>query len=289
MSTMKKINVSIHEIKGQAAAAEMTYCERSDECPLYAKGKCILCKQFMRSETCPYGKVEFTRGYTRRAKKYGEFMRAAKSDDAYEKLGNALQRILVVPVGDYVYLSLGSVVVRYEPDEKKRGDSFMSRLYNGVAITDALMFVEGCWLPKKLVTPALMKAVCERVPFGFNGRMDGYQERDVPRIVEELMKNLPDVYEGLVEIAPRYKDVKFDYVGRRAFLKTLRDGIEIRTSNGTFVRVGDELVCDGFDGGILMTVAGMRVKNARVVVPIPDDATVEVGDNDWVTEGTRFA
>lgn len=289
MSTMKKINVSIYQKKGQAASAETTYCNRSDECPLYAKGKCILCKQFMSNETCPYGKVEFKKGYTRRAKKYDEFVSAVKSDDAYEKLGNALQRIMVVPVGDYVYLSLGSVTIKYEPDEKKRGDSFMSRLYNGVAITDALMFVEGCWLPKKLVTPALMKAVCERVPFGFYGRMDGYQEKDVPRIVEELMKNLPDVYEGLVKIAPRYKDVKFDYVGRKAFLKTLRDGIEIRTSNGTFVRVGDELVCDSFDGGILTKVAGMRMKNARVVVPIPDDATIEVGDNDWVTASTRFA
>ncbi len=115
------------------------------------------------------------------------------------------------------------------------------------------------------------------------GEIESYQKKDVPRFCYQLKRNIPDLYQQVVEIYPEVQNLieNINYVGKKAKVKTLLPG-KVKLSSDILDWDGDVLKAKG------KQIWWWELQDEEVTI-IPDDETVvEVCDNETVTDGTEL-
>lgn len=270
---MDKINVDLYGGKSIFGGretplnADIIYCEKYKNCSFYQKGKCFCAGRI--GPNCKFGRKQNIQGYTSRAIKYSEFKRKYKEDECYSKLdepNNKIGKIEDTFVINMSYLH-----------EKEGG---------GYEIETSLFSSELIYIPEDKFTNDLIKLICDGKPrtiFG-NEIIKSYQEKDVPRFLYELKTEFRDIYNRFVNEYPDYKNREMNFVGRYAYIKTLKNGTELLDCHNNIWKFeNDEIVCYEWKTWLPFgkTPAETRIK-------ITDDMTYKITDNSQVDENTKF-
>lgn len=268
--------------------ADVTYCEAPNECPLHESGTCLMAARLGRCD-CIYGRTETVTGYTKRARKYGEFRRRFEDDPAYHALSLPTRRVITMRVRDMTFLKLGSIGLEYDSGEKGIGSGYWKANDSGVWVCDPYMGRKSVWVPTEAIDAKAFEFICRQHPQAlFGGEIKSFQQKDVPLIVESVRNVFPEVYEELVSANPDLAELKVDRTGMYADITTLRDGSTMTDRLGrTFTKTGMTVTCDDFDSSLVMPF-GIQTRHARIEMPISEGTYVEVQSNDWVDEGTVF-
>ena len=236
----------------------------------HKKGECLRVVSCYSSNECKFGRNEKIEGYTPRAAKCSDFNRRVKSDAAYNKLEYP-HNTYAAKIGVYLFLNTTYLTLNEENGSTKI-DAICSFLSKHVFIkADDIELLAR-----------ILKAKPEMiVGYGVNKR---YQDTIVPAILTDLRRDLPDIFEALIEKYPEF-DVKPDYVGRTAYVSTLADGSVVKYNNQS------TYVYDKTNG----TLAGITKKfvfgnyiDISVTAKVDPTMICEITDNSQVTEETVF-
>jgi hypothetical protein len=286
MTNMKIIHAHIYDPRrpslfGKAPANEkaqlfLVRCDNTDKCDLYKLKKCTRRKAF--GSCCPYGKNDGIYGsWTRRAKKF-----STQINKWYEKYPevNDSECSLSAPdhkiakVGDYYYLPYSHMFHNNKKVEVLEESGFFRA---GVPFIHKDNF-DG---------ETIISLVNHRPHAMMGGEIASYQREEVPLFVVHLYENYPDLFNEANKIQDLSKYIKeVDYVGRYAYVKTLKVGCTVIKHNGEpFLWDGEYLIAqsdkisfpiiDDFDELIL------KFKPS-------DSSAVKITNNNQVDSTTKF-
>lgn len=273
---MKKINVALYGGKSifggreMPLEAEITYCNKCEHCDFYKNNKCYSAGRFKAN--CKFGKKEKINGYTSRAKKYHEFRNTYKNDECYGKLEEPHQTVGIID--NIVVLNIHDMKLD-ENDTPIEDVGFAS---------NSLSYIE---LDK--FTPELIKQICDLRPrtiFGYQP-IKTYYEEYIPKFLDDLKRHYPEIFRKFIELYPEY-DKEMNYVGRSAYIHSLRNGVEIKSeySDGTlFVKDGDYLTnVSNFKCSFMP----FDSKESNIQLKIDKNMYCKITDNSQVDENTLF-
>lgn len=272
---MEKINVSLYGGKGifggreKPLVAEITYCDKYKECSFYKQGKCFSAGRW--KQNCKFGRKEKIHGYTSRAIKYHSFRETYTTDDKYNKLdepNNTIGKIEDVIVLNTGYLHKNEETENYYIDTPWGQHPLI-------------------YIPEKNFTNDLIKLICDAKPKTiFDGKeIESYQKEIVPRFLYELKTEFKEKYDSFVNKYPEYKEKEINFVGRTAYISTLKDGSELKDChNNTWIIENDEIVCYKWKTWLPF---GGNPSETRI--KITDNMTCKITSNEQVQSGTKFA
>lgn len=257
---------SVFNKKKESSEATQIICSAYDKCELYAKGRCV-CRglNLFSWDNCKFGKAKTISGPTRRAKSFGTFQRVYKESDTYEKV-KAPEDQKIFRVSGYIGVKLK--YVGYD-DEKN-------------CLTDPT-FTSGNWefIEEENFNNDFIHHVCtfeSRAMMG--GIIKSYQKEAVPEFLYQLKTYLPDIYNRFVQEYPEFSVKEVNYVGKKAYVKTLRKGCVIKgfTFDGEYL----------YNPNYHITFFFIDNAQTEVKVKVTDDMVVEITDNSQVDENTMF-
>lgn len=280
---MNKINVQLYGGKGLFGGketpleADIIYCDTADKCTLYKDGKCLNCRSFGGAK-CNKGTVSRIRGYTSKARKYGEFRSTYKNDEAYDKLNYPNNYVALID--DTLYLNLTYTGVRkpYENDDYRPNKW-------GYVIQDGFMFTANAFFISinEINADFLAEILSYKPRALMDGVINDYQDKVVPNIVNELKKVVPALYKELIEKFPQFNKEP-NYVGRYAYIKTLVDGSVLKDYKGNeWVKNGDLLYCENYKSSLLPFDG--RVAECKIKI---DNQKYKITSNSQCDENTIF-
>lgn len=274
---MDKINVDLYGGKGLFGGretpleADITYCEKYKECTFYKTGKCFSAGRIRAN--CKFGRKENVRGYTSRAIKYNEFKRKYKEDECYNKLdepNNKIGKIEDIFVINMSYLH-----------QKEDGK---------YCIETSLWKNPLIYIQEKDFTNELIKLICDGKPRTIfeNSVIKSYVEKDVPRFLYELKTQFNDIYTRFITEYPEYENREMNFIGRTAYIYSLRDGLELKSNYSDktmFKKEGEYLKSiTNYNGSFLPFGA----KEAEIKLKIDKKMSIEIKDNSMVDDNTEF-
>lgn len=288
---MDKINVDLYGGKGLFGGketpleADEIYCDKYAECSFYKERKCLRCRSFLQP-VCKFGKNIITKGYTSRARKYYDFKRKYQSDEKYNAL-NYPSNCYAGKIGDTLFLNTRYVDVheRNERTEAWRKD------INGYVIENCGFGNNYVFIPLEKVSTNLLHAIFTYAPTAImGGRIDAYQKKVVPQILQELKSIAPDIYGLFVKEHPEFIFTP-DYVGKRAYINSLKPGTKFRYKDSDWLYDGTFVISMGnYDIGLNSPWWSQGAKMAEEVkIKVTDKMTIEILDNNIVDETTKFA
>ena len=236
---MKKINIDLYGGKGifggreEPLRSETIFCDDCENCSLYKSGKCLnVADQCAAYASCPIGKVEHAKGYTRRAAKYWDFKEKVEKDETYHKLSYPTYCDFAVLGNGILFLNLRYVHV-WKPSEKQMIDYRYALVgATGYAVTDRGFCEAYICIPAEEVSMELLHQILSYRPSAMmGGVIKDYQEVVVPNILNAMRKTAPELYKELTDAYPDLKDKTPNYIGRYAYIMSLRDGLVI-SDNG---------------------------------------------------------
>lgn len=280
---MKKINVMLYGgfDKKTKNRAEIVTCDRCENCSFYKKNQCLSVTAPF-SSSCKFGNVRRIEGYTQRAQKRFSFDSKYKNDECYGKLKHPSDWRVGV-LDDVAVFNLTFAICdkkHYICGEWKETDEFKTR--------DCGMFSTGSYsyIPLSELTTKVLKDILSYVPrtvFG-NDPISDYGKKIVPNVLFELSKLLPDLYGSLIEEYPQFSEIAPNFVGKKAYIKSLADGVVLTDDKGKFVKNGNYLECDCWKSSFLPFNSG----KAEVKIEITDKMTYAIKSNSQVDENTIF-
>lgn len=246
-----------------------------EQCPLRDAGTCAV-RGGIFCGKCPYGWMRTVTGPTRRAASFGTFIRGARERFKGVPFLKAPPNRLAF-VGDYAYLPYTHMSMCMDVPFLAHGGAFR---------TDIPFIHKDDWTIENV-----LKLVRFRPEALLGGEITDYQRKMVPLFVQHIRELDPPMFAKLAEEIPSY-DVAPNYVGRSAYLNTLRHGISINANVHK-----DYPVCWHWDGEKLTTKSqhvysstwGGKMTGDVTTVVVPDDTCVaKIESNDWVTPETKF-
>lgn len=271
---MDKININLYGGKSLFGGketpleAEITYCDKYKVCSFYKKGKCFSAGRWKTN--CKFGNKRREIGYTSRAKKYYEFKNKWSSDESYNKLEEPEN--IIGQIGDIFVLNTGYLY------EKEEGGYYIDTHFGQAPLI---------YVSKKEFTNDLIKFICDAKPKTIFDRkeIEAYQERIVPRFLYELKTEFKEVYDNFIEQYPGYENKKINFVGREAYISTLKNGSELVDCHKNIWKIeNDEIVCYKWKTWLPFGGTGTETR-----IKITSDMTYKITDNEQVTEKTKFA
>ena len=238
-------------------------CNRTDDCELLDDGSCLMLG--FGPSKCPYGDYRVESGYTKRARKFYEWMqdRREKYKDV-PSLSSPGKTLAIV--GDHIYLP-----------------------YAHMDMGDDVPIV-GKMIAREDFTAEAMEKLCRLRPmpiFGYQP-IAAYQKEVVPLFVKHLSEKMPDLFAALAEAYPRAVEIikAWSNVGRKAVLNTLLPNV------GTFVDCHHaHWTWDGewLTAGPKCSASFMLVsKFEEIMVRPTPGAVVAITDENQVTGATVF-
>lgn len=279
---MEKINVMLYGgwDKKEKNRAEIIYCDKCEVCSFYKNGKCLNVAQPF-STRCKYGKVHVVTGFTQRAAKRCIFDREHKSDPLYGKL-NYPSDWCVAIIGDEVALNLIYVIC------DKQSYSYAYNRWEDTKeyhVRDSRLRVGTIsYVPINELNADLINRILKYQAHGFMGEINEYRNKIVPNVLWELKNKLPDKYDLLMVKYPEFEQMSPNFVGKKAYIKSLPDGFRI-DDRGTFVKKGNHLICDSYKSAFLP----FSSEHAYVEIEITDKMIYQIQKNSEVDENTVFA
>lgn len=237
-------------------------CCQSETCAAYKNKKCIMLNGIW-GHGCPYGKQIRKEGYTKAARNCGVLV--SEYRNKYSDVEYALKELSTVcKINDYVYTGL--LHLRNYVNPIRPEDFF--------AFEDLIKFED--------FTPEFIVELIKFRPYAiFGGEIESYQKKYVPQFCYQLKRNIPDLYQQVVEIYPEIQNLieNINYVGKKAKVKTLLPG-KVKLSSDILDWNGDMLKAKG------KQISWWGLHDEEVVI-IPDDNTVvEICDNETVMDET---
>lgn len=287
--TMTKINANLYGGKNlfgkkeKPLEADILYCSCPDKCSLYQEGKCLNCRA-LGGDRCKYGKKITEKGYTSKAKKYHSFREKYTTDDCYGKLSYPNSTSFAV-IGNELWLCLQYVDV-YKPKEND------SRSVNefGYALRSSHSVLNGggnAHILKEEATPDFLNQIFTYVPrslFG-NEPISEYSDKIVPNILQEMRRRTPEIYKALVDKYPKYTEMLPDYIGKRAYIRTMVEGSVLTDCHGnTAVLRNGKLYCERYTKGFVPFDGTV----AECIIEIGEKQVYKIDDNSQCDENTIF-
>lgn len=274
---MDKINIALyggrglHGRKESPLRAEEVYCDRYNKCSLYKEGKCLKVSSSSDNIDCKYGELKSIKGYTSKAKKYYDFLEKYTEDTLYKKLRYPSD-CRVALIDNYVLLNLWLTRVNNIDGE--------------YVVKEAPLYGMGSWIEKDKLTCDLLYKICNYgAKYHYEKAIREYREKHIPHMLLELKKLMPELYKEFIGRYPEFYNEP-DYVGRKAFIKTLVKGSIIRDCHGNkFQFTGDKLVCKEWKLSFVPFDAG----KAYIEIDVTDSMTYVIDDNTQADENTIFA
>lgn len=242
---------------------EAYICEYKGGCYMYNCGKCVCEKGIFSDIKCPHSTVITRKGLTKRAKNFGvasfQWKEEYKTDIETD---NKQIRIC----GDYIYLpySYLNVLGAYPFDES---------LVNSHFIPANLFDVE-----------MIRKLVNYRPQAMMGGEIEKFQKEEIPKFIRHLKIFSPGLFNAYIKAYPedaeRFNSIAENYVGRKAYLYSLKEGTCFYDSfKNKWIKENGFIVCENYDfcGGITV-----GEKPRKVMHSITNDMIVEIDDNDYV-------
>lgn len=280
---MEVINVglyggkSIFGGKETPLEASVIFCDKHESCSYFKNGQCFNVRSPF-SGGCKFGSVNTIRGYTSRAKKYGEFKNKWKEHESYSKLIHPPTKIGVI--NDCVVFPYSSVRITKSETGK----------WN---IQDPSFSDRKAYIPIYEFTSDLIYRICSYRPQAImGGEIRSYQTETVPLFLAHLREVLPDKYESFTKAYPKYAQKEVNYVGRKALLKTIKPClIEYRSRD--YPRLNNDWYWDGefltYKWGYVNSVSVIKDYEVEEFKLKPSDkTTVKITSNEQVTEDTVF-
>lgn len=259
--------------KKEKQEAILLCCQNKDNCNAFKRNQCTMVTPVFHDK-CPYGERRRLVGYTKMAQKFGSWQRETEEKySSYKRnLGQARK---LCEIGDYIYFPYPhwSLDPSLPLEDKERSNIF----------SDGIKFIE-----KERFTLELFEKIVNANPRAFlGGPIKSYKEEIVPRILQHLKEEMPEFYKQWQE---KYGEGNGNLlpsnVGRKAYINTLKRNVPFK--------VGVRYVAYLDDGGTVVIenyapicLAGHVVSSVLRVV-VDDNATVEVTDENQVSENTKF-
>ena len=271
---MDKINVNLYGGKSifggreTPLEAEITYCDKYNQCSFYKQEKCFSAGRW--KPNCKFGKKRIEMGYTSKAKKYYEFKDKWKSDKNYNKLEEPEN--IIGQIGDIFVLNTGHLY------ENEKGEYYIDTCFS----TAPLIYV-----PEEKFNINLIKFICDAKPKTIfeNSEIKSYQEKTVPRFLYELKTEFKEIYDSFIKEYPEYKNKKINFIGRKAYINTLKNGSELLDCHKNKWKIEkDEIVCYNWKTWLPFGGTGTETR-----IKMTSDMTYKITDNEQVTEKTKFA
>lgn len=270
---MKKINVNLYGgksifkgVREIPLEAEITYCDRCDKCSFYKNGTCFSAGRLKAD--CKYGEKQIVKGYTSRANKYYDFKFNYTKDETYNKLKEPNSTMGIVD--DIVILNLRYIKIN-EDMQVEENVSFGK---------DDLVYISLNNFNNNII-----KQLCDLRPktlFG-DAVIRRYYEEIIPRFLYELKMDFKNIYDNFINEYPEY-DKEFNFVGRKAYINSLRDGLEINSKTNKWKISNGYIICEKWHD-----IYPFNARYGEVKIEITDDLICEITNNEQVDENTKFA
>ncbi len=288
---MKKINIDLYGGKGlfggreEPLRSETIFCKDCENCSLYKNGKCLnVADRFGGYAKCPVGKVEHAKGYTHRAAKYQDFREKVVKDEVYHKLSYPQNCDFAIIGNGMLFLNLRYVRV-WKPSEQEIKDWHYVTDALGYAVRERVVGKDWICLPAEEVSIELLYRILSYQPIAMmGGVIKEYQDKIVPNILDGMRRTAPELYKQLTDVYPDLKEKTPNYVGRYAYIMSLRDGLEISDNGTKGIKQGDKIFVSNFTSSFLP----FNGKNAICEITIDERATIKILDNNWVDDNTIF-
>lgn len=271
---------SLFKEKNDKASVTIIKCCQ-DDCPLRdVREECIDAGgALLRRGKCPYGQIERRDGYTIRAQKYSKFIK--DNQEKYKDIPRLsyIRNDKIAFIGDYVFLPYPHIALNQTVPFIKH-DLYFSPGNPFIKIED--------WNISTVLNIVDFKP---RAMTG--GIIESYQKEVVPKFIEHLREESPDMFQKLIKQRPKY-DKDPDYRGRKAYLKTLTPPVEWDVKD----RKGNVEMHWLWDGEKAYTedewaynklLAKLPADSVKIEVIPSDDAVIVVSDISYVNENTEFA
>lgn len=268
---MKKINVSMYGGKSIFGGREkpynvdVAYCDKCDQCDFYKNGTCFNAGR--HKDNCKIGKKERIQGRTSRSLAGREFCSKWENDECYSKLKEPNQTVGIVD--DTVILNIDCMKLN-EKNEPIEDVSFGSSDLSYISL--------------KNFTPDLIKQICDlRLRTLFNdGYIRAYYEEYIPKFLDDLKRKYKDIWNDFISVYPEY-DTEINYVGRRAYISSLKNGLKIRGNSSEWEIKDDYIICENW-----RDLYPFNARYGEVKIKITDDLVCEITANEQVDENTKF-
>lgn len=269
MVEYKLINAYVFNpaFKNVKARCELLYCNNSDNCEHYKKGKCVNTSRVFSSIRCPHSKTTVEEGYTQRAMKFYSWQNERK--EKYKDVLNVIsfESEKLVDCGDYVYLPY----------------SHMSNYVN------SLPFIEREYFCKKeeFTLENILEIINLKPRALMGGVITKYRD-EVIKFLHHLKEEMPDKFgelqEDNEELVSKYLGKEINYVGRTAFIRTLKVGAEIKQQGNSFIWDGTKLTCENYKSSFLP----FKIREGYLEIEPTESSTFKITDNNQVDENTKF-
>jgi len=248
---------------------EAWICEYEGECPMYKQGKCVCENLLFGWIKCPHSKMVTNRGLTKRSKGFGKA--ATRWREQY-KTEIAIENKVLCECGDYIYLPY--------PHLDVYGDKVIDSI------------IEKHFIKKEEFTVQTIRRIVKWQPKSLmGGILENFQRTEVPKFIHQLHDVFPDLYSNYLENYPDNKEM-FDsicvnYVGRKAYLNTMKDGTTYTDCHGNiWVKQNGFLVCENMVTFLHFPIGR---KPRKVMQQLVGDEIITVSNNDDVSENTVFS
>lgn len=259
--------------KSEPSQLHIYTCEHKESCDAYKNGTCINVGNVFGAR-CPVGKKSVSRGFTARARKYYDQIVQWKETykDAYHKLNSAPKRVTKVYGGwmlPYSHMAMNEDA----PFKTKEG-----------------FFSSGCpFVTDEDMTKETIDSILGFTPYAMmGGAISSYHKEVIPKFIHDFKVNYPSQFNEFMADRESVKKVigNMDYVGRKAFLKTIKTGVKVKLGTNYWDWDGKKISRKDVKTMIFEPCTWESCHTEYV----PDDkATVKITSNDQVDNKTLFA
>lgn len=256
--------------------ASIIHCSKTDQCSFYARGECWNVRSIL-GQGCTLGDyVESKKGYTSRAKKYGEFKSNWQSHEEYNKLKYPVKRVGLI--GDYVVFPYSHIGIKVQEDN--------------ITFINPYITNNKDLIPLRLFDEEFIYRLCKFKPQAmFGGNITDYTEQEIPNFLIHLKEVLPELYNSFVNKYTEFDTIRSN-VGRKALIVTLNP-CKLQYTASSYPELNSEWYWDGeyltYESGY---VSRFNIDSNAEVVEIKlkpnKESLVVISDDNQVNENTVF-
>lgn len=271
-----KPNLFYKPKKSERSELHIYKCKNTEGCDAFKKGQCINVGNVF-GEWCPNGTRSKSQSCTVRAK--GHYDQIKSWEETYSDYLNSLKSApkKITRVNGGWMMPYSHITQNSKVDFKSQG-GFMA---NGCSfLTDDQMTKEN------------MISIIENRPQAvMGGEIRSYQKESIPKFIFDFNAEYPELFNKLIGDYERAKEIlnNMDFVGRKAFINTLKAGCEVKFTHTKMHWDGEKLFKEGSQMSCFDPLKDGEFESARFEYIPNDKATIKVTSNDQVCSETRFA
>lgn len=263
----------------EKAKCTIIECENHENCDLHKIGTCSY-TPILGWDRCQYGRVRVETGPTKHAQKFSKWIQERQKKYADVPILDYPPKKLAI-IGDYVYLPYNHM--NLDHGTRKNRVPFLKH-------SNAFMNGE-CFLHKDDWTVENVLWLIDFRPQALmGGAITSYQKEEVPLFISHIRELDKKMWRKLIKKRPEL-DITPNYIGRKAYLKTLKPPITWSTKHEKYP------VEWTWDGKVLYTKSihaydktwgDIKLSNVEITSIPDDDAIITIQDNSWVFKKTKF-